>query len=196
MLLSPIVFLGDSITEGMQPHLMREVPRLGVEVVVYARSGSSAQDWLHNGWVEDALDASGARMAVIALGTNPSGGGAEYARQMSFLVAECEARGVVAYVVGPFAMDDDGGRNDALLSYFKPPQGIDGYALAAGLPRAGAFDVHFTVDGYRSLAARLMAAVALGSASVSGPRTSIVPTLAGMLAVMVGVLTVPWWGGR
>lgn len=196
MLLSPIAFMGDSIMVGMEPHLMREVPRLGVEVAVYAKSGSSAKDWRDNGWVEDALDDSGARMAVIALGTNPSGVGADYARQMSALVVECEIRGVPCLVVGPFASDEDGSHNRALLSYFPPPQGIDGYKLAEGLPRAGAFDIHFTPDGYRALATRLVSAVAAGSVGAGRPRTSIVPALAGLLAGLLGVLTVPWWGGR
>lgn len=196
MLLSPIVFMGDSITEGMEPHLMREVAKLGVKVEVYFKSGSSAQDWVENDWVEDVLDASGARMAVIALGTNPSGDGSKYARQMATLVSECEARGVVVYVVGPFALDEDGERTAALLSYFPKPKGIDGYALAAGLPRAGVMDIHFTAEGYNGLASRLVAAVAYGSASVHERESSIVPTLAGLLVAMVGILTVRWWGGR
>jgi len=153
-----VLFLGDSIMEGMAPFLGPAAAMQGARRVgVYSKSGSSAADWQANRWARElVLEFRQPRIVVVALGTNVSGRTeADFAASVAGLISNAqEAWPFEAIVVGPFAEDDDGRRNRALRDLFGP-RFVDGYALAQGLPRAGVGDVHFTNDGYRRLAERL-----------------------------------------
>jgi len=67
---------------------------------------------------------------------------------------------------------------------------LDGMALARGKPRAGIGDVHFTVDGYKSLAADSVLAVQRELLRKPGVTT------AAAIALLVGVAVLTYFWVR
>jgi len=172
-----VLFIGDSITEGMAPHLGLAAALVGAKrVAVYSKSGTSAKDWSENGWnVEVAREFRQPNLAVIALGTNVQERDEyEYAGLMRVLADTIQVVNAMEVVlVGPFAEDPEGKRNRALLGAGAGRNVVNGYELARGLPRAGEGDIHFTREGYKGLAERLCARIRPGIVRVNRPGRSI-----------------------
>jgi lysophospholipase L1-like esterase len=173
-----VLFIGDSITEGMAPHLGLAAALVGARrVAVYSKSGTSAKDWSENNWnVEVVREFGRPNLAVIALGTNVQERDEyEYAGLMRVLADTLQVvNAMEVVVVGPFAEDPDGKRNRALLGAFGGPRNVvNGYELARGLPRAGEGNVHFTREGYKGLAERLCARIRPAIVRVNRPGRSI-----------------------
>ncbi len=190
-----VLFAGDSILDGMSRFLPGACRDLGVRrFSLWSRTGSSAKDWVEGRWLEGATASFRPNIVVVALGTNPQERDPqEYAGMVSLVYDAAQAGGAAeVYFVGPFAVDDDGRRNAAVRSVFGS-HAINGYDLARGLPRAGAENVHFTVEGYRQLAERLVRRLGPAVVRAQRPGRSL-----GAAALIVGgvsaaALSGEWW---
>lgn len=173
-----VLFIGDSIMEGMAPFLPHACALADVyRADVFSKSGSSAKDWLENRWHLQAARTFGRpNVVVFALGTNVQERDEyEYAGIVRLLCETVQAvNASEVYFVGPFAVDDDGARNKAVGWAVRPPNAINGYELARGLPRAGEGGVHFTTEGYRLLAERLVQQIRPGIVRAQHPGRSLV----------------------
>lgn len=193
-----IAFFGDSITDGMVRFLGPECYRqIGgkLRVGVYARTGSSVKDWVENGWSTEIAKSFHPNLVVMLLGTNPEERDEyEYAGLMQRACNDAQAAGGArCLVVGPFAFDDSQRRNRALLASFPRRSAINGYDLAAGLPRAGEGNVHFTEVGYRGLAERLVRRIVPAAVAVRHPGRSMTGALVSVGAQGLFLLTAPGW---
>ncbi len=191
-----LAVVGDSITEGMAPFLGEPAKLAGVNLLgVYSMSGSSAKDWAEKLWMHSIVDRAHPNIVIIALGTNPQERDEyQYAGLVALLCDQSQHAGAAeVYFVGPFAEDERGARNRAVRWSVAAPNAIDGYGLARGLPRVGEGGVHFTPDGYRKLAGRLIDRVKPAIVRAKRPGRSL---LASSLLVGAGAATQlggKWW---
>jgi len=177
-----LLIVGDSITAGMTARLRERLDAIGVrDYGVLGVTGTSAKDWLTNNWLAGMLREYPAKVVVIALGTNREERDEyEYARDILALGRQAGEVGAQVFVVGPFALDDDGKWNGAVAQSVAPPGAINGYSLARGLPRTGVGNVHFTEEGYSALADRLLAEILPTLYRLGGPSASGKPVAAVM----------------
>lgn len=116
-------------------------------------------------------------VVVLALGSNPAasangaktGVPADFTAHVREVLRLSRKHGAQVLVVGPFANDPGGKRLTVLRGLV--PDAIDGAALASGLPRA-ADGVHFTEEGYRTLAERMISALFAAYQNRAKPTTT------------------------
>ncbi len=149
----PWLIVGDSISEGMA-NIIADYP--GRTIHVMSSVGASYRSWLDSGLYQYAVAENRPELVVIALGTNPAGPmPVRFEEDVATAVGIAKGAGAKVILVGPFASDPTGERL-AILKKYAPT--ISGYDLAVGIPRT-ADGVHFTGDGYRLLAERMLPAV-------------------------------------
>lgn len=193
-----IAFFGDSITTGMAPYLGDPCARAGISAVrvgVYSKDGSSARDWADANWVGELCERFRPNIVVIALGTNPEERDErEYAGLVSLLVDQAQrAGGTEAFFVGPFAYDDSGRRFRVAAPAAGVGHAISGYELAAGLPRAGEGNVHFTQAGYKALAERIVRIIRPAMFRAARHGRSLFAGGAVLAGGSIGIISGGWW---
>lgn len=148
-----VLWIGDSITEGMTPTLKTLLGKLGWAGAIFGKVGWSTVRWLRYGNLNALFNRYHPDLVVLALGTNDENT-AEF-REAAFALDE-GARAVGAKVVwiGSFIDQDI---NNNLRLWFSG-RVADGVSLAEGLPRS-ADGVHFPVASYPELADRCVDAV-------------------------------------
>ncbi len=148
-----VLWIGDSITEGMTPTLKTLLGKLGWAGAIFGKVGWSTVRWLRYGNLNALFNRYHPDLVVLALGTNDENT-AEF-REAAFALDE-GARAVGAKVVwiGSFIDQDI---NNNLRLWFSG-RVADGVVLAEGLPRS-ADRVHFPVADYPELAQRCVDAV-------------------------------------
>lgn len=195
-----VLFIGDSITADGVDGMIRFLGDAAVlqgarRVAVFGRKSSSAKDWLENRWhVQVAAEFRRPNVVVIALGTNVGERGEQdYAGAMYALAEGIQVvNAAEVFVVGPFAEDPGQKRNRALSAAFGGRNAINGYELAAGLPRAGEGNVHFTREGYKGLADQLCARIRPGIVRAQRPGRSIV-AVGALLGWGATIGVARWW---
>jgi len=146
---------GDEFVQGMYSYFRVPLASRAVGDVIGSKN-STFKTWVRDKMVESVVDEDNPEVVVIALGTNPAGAlTSGFAEDVRAIVTQARKRGAQVVLVGPFANDADGKKLAALRSFV--PDVINGYTLAAGLPR-DSDGVHFTQPGYKTLAERVVAA--------------------------------------
>jgi lysophospholipase L1-like esterase len=146
---------GDEFVQGMYSYFRTPLASRAVGDVIGSKN-STFKTWVRDKMVESVVDEDNPEVVVIALGTNPAGAlTSGFAEDVRAIVTQARKRGAQVVLVGPFANDADGKKLAALRSFV--PDVINGYTLAAGLPR-DSDGVHFTQPGYKTLAERVVAA--------------------------------------
>ncbi len=184
-----LLFLGDSITEGITESLGRAMLSLGVEADIFSSVGIDVDGVAENTLVKQRL-ARHPEAVVVMLGTNPYGivDAVTFRRSVfGLLRLVWKTTDQVAWI-GPWAGIDSDQRLRVIRELL-PVRSADGAALAVGLDRAGEGNVHFTTSAYQILgrrvaewtarrgypriltrtgrAGRLMSVLALGAAAVA-----------------------------
>lgn len=171
------LFLGDEFLQGMFPY-MRDALAGRVVGDVIGSDKSAYHQWATCSGLpctggsrtstEMFVEESRPPVVVIALGSNPAVAGlpSQFLADVRNVVALAAKFGAQVVVVGPFAHDTSMERLAAIRSVVA--DAIDGMVLTAGLPRSSD-GVHFTAEGYRTLASRFAEAVIGVTASRLAP---------------------------
>ena len=179
-----ILFIGDSILEGMAPHVYRILDdgRHGSgEARIDARSGWSTRRWLNEGELRAIVAAFRPSTAVVALGTNDEGEEANptsYAERVVRLRDQAAELGAQVIWVTGFSGSGLERRLRIVQGALGARATIDGAGLMPGVSMSG--EIHPSEAGYRVLSFRFVTAVfdRIGSEK---PRASspVVPVLLG-----------------
>jgi len=146
---------GDEFVQGMYSYFRTPLASRAVGDVIGSKN-STFKTWVRDKMVESVVDEDNPEVVLVALGTNPAGAlTSGFTEDVRAIVIQARKRGAQVVLVGPFANDADGKKLAALRSFV--PDVINGYTLAAGLPR-DSDGVHFTQPGYKTLAERMVAA--------------------------------------
>lgn len=136
---APVMLIGDSLALGLAPRLEHEFANRGVQFSSHARSGSTAPQWLSQGWLSAAL-AEHPKTVLVSLGTNDSvskAGAHTYPAFMKDLLAKIRAVGASPIVLAPPKMP-----------WAVPAvSGVPVVAAPASVPRQPD-GVHPTIAGY------------------------------------------------
>jgi hypothetical protein len=152
-----ILFLGDSITDGMAPSLDRYMLSLGVESEIVGKVSMDVEEATTNVLVLRGLRRR-PMSVVVMLGTNPFGTidiPRFTAAVRAFLGTVRRYTDRVAWI-GPWAGADANDRMRVIVENVGW-RSADGVRMGLGLARAGENRVHFTSEAYVDLAWRVAA---------------------------------------
>jgi lysophospholipase L1-like esterase len=147
-----LLLLGDSMAEGLGPHLKALATEQGIPYVGAGVSGSTIPDWTTSHWLEGTLDTFAPTLVVIVLGTNDAFSNytpeqsADHARM---LLGKIPLESEVVWIGPPLLPETYAGRhpNPALVDSIEKqtPQWFDSSEWV--IPR-GPDDLHPTAHGY------------------------------------------------
>lgn len=193
-----LLFIGDSISEGMAPSIYRILDdgHHGTgEALIEARSGWSTRRWLREGDLPGICSSFRPTVCVVLLGTNDTGeemNAHGYAQAVRRLRDQAAASGAVVYWITAFSGTGTRERYPTVASVVGERNTIDGARLMDGVSMSG--DIHPDAAGYRLLAARVVDALwdRMGAPQASRRVSPVVPVVVGVTAGLLAA----WALGR
>lgn len=179
------LWIGDSITDGMESHLSSIYSARGDRIVIEAHVGWTSRKWLEEGDLAALIERVNPDAVVFALGTNDmTAFGQMDLASVSKLAEIATSRRV--FWIGPFNSSEAGAGLDTFFGHgVAAPIVLNGADTALGLPRTRD-GVHFGGAESNILAGRLVAA--LDNAMPASPWIKV-----GITACVVAVLWVVFW---
>lgn len=171
------LWVGDSHLEAMRSQIRDLTAARGIGGMLSYRRGWSSARWLREGDVPGLIARAQPNVVAYVLGTNDDPTNADALRGLVQA-----ARGLRAVWIGPFSTD----RHDAEFRAALGSVFVSGSGLARGLPFQSGGNVHLTVEGYRQLAPRLVAAVAGSRSKWVGVAVVAGATLAALGLIALG----------
>lgn len=184
------LLIGDSILEGMAPHLgpLLEAAYSEDAVQVVAFEGWSTRRWLREGDLVARVRDFHPGRVVIMLGTNDEGeerGPTGYATAVRQLAVEAGSGGARVYWISAFSGTGTASRYRIIRREI--PGAVDGASLMHGVEMAG--EIHPNPRGYRTLALHVAEAIVrLTEGHQAAPGSVLAPLAIGATVAVVALL--------